>query len=239
MYAMIRLGNGKFYTSYVYGYFCPVTAEEDYQRYLERVHNRYYLVLNEEKNCIVKQFVFNRQNSPYLDQSIIIVDDNIDDWEIDEGGQGCISLLKKYDPSAIEQSICQEDLLRCLELDKNFIYEPIQTVSNQMDISRLLTASGEFHDACIEKYHSDDDSLYVLFESVWGYRIEVWFDGDVSWSMDSRDPEKCDPYWLIANVFIKDNWIYLVDEGIDDPNEINENYCWFKARRMRYHIIPK
>lgn len=72
MYAIVRNGNGTFYTSAVFGYFCKITATDDYQKYLERTHNQFYLVLNEKKDRLIKKFVFPWGNK-YLDPQVLII----------------------------------------------------------------------------------------------------------------------------------------------------------------------
>ena len=49
MYAIIREGNGKFYTSMVFGYY-KSSADSDYK-------NRFWIILNKEKTALVKQHV--------------------------------------------------------------------------------------------------------------------------------------------------------------------------------------
>lgn len=37
---------------------------------------------------------------------------------------------------------------------------------------------------------------------------------------------------------IEDGFIYFYDcDGIS-PSKLSDNYCWFKARKVKYHIIP-
>ena len=56
MHAIIRQGNGKYYISAVFGYYNDVKSEDDYQRYLERIHTPYYIIFNEEKTKLIKWF---------------------------------------------------------------------------------------------------------------------------------------------------------------------------------------
>lgn len=44
--------NGKFYISVVFGYYKAVTAEYDYQRYLEEIHKLYWIVWDKDKKTI-------------------------------------------------------------------------------------------------------------------------------------------------------------------------------------------
>lgn len=66
----------------------------------------------------------------------------------------------------------------------------------------------------------------------------MWFSGDVSYDVSSRNPEEFDPYWLDSTMVLKDGFIYLVDEGDMEIEDIGEAFCWFKARNVKYHIIP-
>ena len=105
-------------------------------------------------------------------------------------------------------------------------------------MARLMLVSGYFHDACISKLKKQDDALYVLFNGTWGCSIEVWLAGDVSYSVKSRDPENCDPYWFGSSVLMEDGWIYFVDDEYVSIKDITDEYCWFKARTLKYHVIP-
>lgn len=51
MYAIIRQGNGKFYTTMVFGYYDYPKNKWDYK-------HRYCVVLNEEKNGLILQPMF-------------------------------------------------------------------------------------------------------------------------------------------------------------------------------------
>ncbi len=54
----------------------------------------------------------------------------------------------------------------------------------------------------------------------------------------SRDPEIENPYWYGSTVLIENGFIYFIDDEDMTVDEINESYCYFKARHMKYHIIP-
>lgn len=45
MYAIIKQENGQSYTSMVFGYYCPVQSQDDYDRYLESIHNQFYIMM--------------------------------------------------------------------------------------------------------------------------------------------------------------------------------------------------
>lgn len=52
----------------------------------------------------------------------------------------------------------------------------------------------------------------MLFDGVWGCKIEMFFDGDVSYNTDSRDPDLYDPYWYGSTMIRQDGYIYFVDD---------------------------
>lgn len=238
MHAIVRCGKGQYYISTVFGYFCKITATDDYKRYLESIHNQYYWVLDREKKKLIKQYVYDK-NSKYLDPSVLVVESNEDDWQTDEDGCGCVSFLKDVSQATIEENMSEYLLKRCIDIDAAYSYDEYPEIKVQADIDDLMNVSGWFHDACIEEYkHNDDGSLYVLFDGTWGCKIEVWFEGDVSYSVESRNPEEYDPYWYGSTILIDNGYVYFVDEENMSVENIGEGYCWFKARRMKYHVIP-
>ena len=238
MYAIIRLGKGEYYISVVFGYYCVITATDDHQRYLEGIHNQYYLVLNKEKNKLVKQYIFDK-NSKYLEPSVLIVDCDQDNWNVDSEGYGGIDFLTDISQDNIEDEIPAALLNRCIQIDADYHYNEYPVIKSQADVDNLMSVSGYFHDAYIDKFKEyDDGSVFVTFDGVWGCSIEVWFSGNVSYSIKSRDPEEYDPYWFGSTVLIEDGFVYFVDDDDMEVEDIGDGYCWFKARNMRYHVIP-
>ena len=238
MHAIVRCGRGQWYVSTVFGRYCKVTATEEYQIYQDEVHNLYYLVLNEEKNKLVRQYVFDK-NSIYLDPSVLIVEGDDSDWIVDEEFHGCVDFLKEYEQENMEDCIPKEILEKCIQVDSEYHYNEYPEISNQKDIDDLMSAAGGFHDAFIDKLEQKEDgALYVLFDGVWGCTIEMWFSGNVSYSTDSRNQEEDDPYWFSSTMLMEDGYIYFVDQGNMEVAQINNTYCWFKAKKVKYHVIP-
>lgn len=60
MYAIVKQKNGQSYTSMVFGYYCPVQSQDGYDRYLESIHNQFYIVLDKAKTQLVKHVVSRR-----------------------------------------------------------------------------------------------------------------------------------------------------------------------------------
>ena len=111
-------------------------------------------------------------------------------------------------------------------------------IRNDKDIKNLMMVSGGFHDACIDCLEEKDGALYVLFDGIWGGQIEMWFSGDVEYDISSRNPKEYDPYWYDSTMLIENGFIYFVDAEDMKVEEIGEGYCWFKARNVKYHVIP-
>lgn len=240
MLAIIRKGNGQYYTSLVFGYYSVSSSiEDDYQKYLDSIYNQFYIVLDESKHKLIKQTVFDRNNK-YLQPLILIVDHTTDDWNIDENDNGCVSYLDYASLlSSVEGNTVSDDIVsRCVLEDSKSEYCEYKTVETQKDIDNLDWASGNFHDAYIKYFKEENDSLYILFDGTWGCQIEMWFEGNVSYSTESRNPDEYDPYWSDSTLICNNGYFILVDCENTTEEEIREGYCWFKGNKLKYHIIP-
>ena len=83
-----------------------------------------------------------------------------------------------------------------------------------------------------------DGNLYLLFDGIWGCKIEVWLWGDLEYDTSSRDSKDCDPYWFCSTILLQDEFVYFIDDEDVTVDEMKNGCCWFKARHMKYHIIP-
>lgn len=233
MFAIIRQGNGKYYISAVFGQYKDDKSKSSY--------NKYYVVFDEEKKHLIKWFAM-QPNTKYLIKQVLIVDFDVSDWDIDEENNvgGVKFLPRDMADKMIESGVVPQDILeKCLEIDKSFVYSEYKEIENEKDIDNLYCASGWFHDAYIKELKElEDGTLYVRFDDVWGCSIEVWFWGDVEYDTESRNPELYSPYWSDSTIILQNGFIYFVDEGDMTVDEIGKGYCWFKARHMKYHIIP-
>ena len=232
MYAIVNKGNGKFYTSTVFARY------DEYEK-SERPNwwGVYYIVLNEEKTSLIKHYAYDSSSKPYIHKMILITDGNRDNWNIDEDtGEGELGIADKDSLlKMIKQGIVSNELLA---LDKAYHYEAYPDIRNDKDIKNLMMVSGGFHDACIDCLEEKDGALYVLFDGIWGGQIEMWFSGDVEYDISSRNPKEYDPYWYDSTMLIENGFIYFVDAEDMKVEEIGEGYCWFKARNVKYHVIP-
>ncbi len=232
MHVIIRKGNGKFYTSAVFGYYSDKKAEYNY--------GAYYIVFDEAKEHLVIQQEYNPRKKPQLELMVLIIDPTQIGWNKDDYGFGGVDFLPEEEARLIiHNGECPEEILqKCRELDAEYIYTEYNDINDDSDIERLMSVSGWFHDAVIKELEEDNNVLRVLFDGVWGCRIEMFFEGDVSYNTISRDFDFGDPYWGGSTIIRQDGYVYFVDEDEMKVEDIKEGYCWFKAQKVRYRVIP-
>jgi len=240
MHAIIRQGDGKYYVSAVFGYYRDITATDDYQRYLEGIHKPYWIVWDPDKKRLIRWLAY-VPKTKYIIPQILIVDADHANWTMDEDGVGCVDFLSRdlLDSFLDEKEQPEEILKKCRSMDEGYVYNETSEIKTEDDIENLIWASGGFHDARIVKEElQEDGTLYLRFDGTWGCEIEVWFWGELEYDTSSRDPETCDPYWFGSTVILQDGFVYFVDDDDMTVDKITPGYCYFKARHMKYRIIP-
>lgn len=235
MQAIIRYGDGRFYCSPIFGMYYDKNSKQ-------KPFDAYVICFDEGKEKLVRHPLYNPKKKPYLNLMVLATDDDRSEWvsSEDDRYKGVIFLPWAMALKAVKDGFLPGELKkRCQEQDHHEDYSGFHQIKTDAHIRRLMTITGEFHDARIAKSEEQPDgSLYVLFDGVWGCSVELVFSGDVSYCTDSRDPKKWDPYWLGSSAVIKDGYIYFTDDAVD-ISQLNDNYCWFKARTMKYRIIPE
>lgn len=240
MHAIIRQGDGKYYISAVFGYYRDITAMDDYERYLEKIYKPYWIVWDPGKKRLIRWLAM-VPDTKYIIPQILIVDADQCNWIKDEQGVGCVDFL---DRTLLDSILDAEDqpkdiLEKCHAMDAGYVYDDIQEIKSKKDIENLEWASGGFHDARIVKEEiQEDGALYLRFDGTWGCEIEVWFRGDVEYDTSGRNSETCDPYWFGSTVILQDGFVYFIDDNDMTVGRITPGYCYFKARHMKYRIIP-
>lgn len=231
MYAIIREGDGKFYTSMVFGFY-KSSDEYDYKK-------RFWIILNKEKTELIKQHAL-QQNTKYLIPMVLITDADQTNWnQVSENEESVDFLPTSELLSLIDNHAVPEELVqKCIEMDNAYRFESIRTVTTSEDIRDLDWVSGGFHDAYISEIKEGEQQLCILFDGTWGCKIKVWFDGEVAYDVSSRDPELHDPCWFGSTIMIQGGFVYLVDDEDVSVEEITSGYCWFRARNMKYRVIP-
>ena len=240
MHAIIKMGDGKYYISSVFGYYNDVKSEGDYQRYLERIHTPYYVVFNEEKTKLIKWYNM-QPDTEFLIKQVLIIDSDESGWNInEEDGTGGVEFLPRElaDKIISEGSIPDDIMQQCKKIEESYVYDEYREIKTEKDIEDFDWATGNFHDAYIkEQKILEGGELYLRFSGIWGCQVEIWFWDDLEYCSESRNPEYSDPYWSCSTLELKNGYVYFVDGEID-VKEITDGYCWFKARHMKYHIIP-
>ena len=202
MHAIVCQGNGKYYVSAVFGYYEDITAKDDYQRYLERIHKPYFIVWDSEKKRLIRWQKM-APNTSNLVKQILIVDSDQSGWNMDEDGVGCVDFLsRELLDSFLDAEIQPPDILaKCHAMDDGYKYNETPEIRTQKDIE------------------------------------------DLEYDTSSRHSEEWIPYWTGSTLILRDGFVYFVDEYID-ADDITEDklksgyYCYFKARHMKYRIIP-
>ena len=239
MHAIIRQGDGKYYISAVFGYYRDITATDNYERYLEEIYKPYWIVWNPEKTRLIRWQTM-VQNTKHIIPQILIVDSDQNDWKKDENG-GCVDFLSRdlLDSFLDLEEQPAEVIKKCLEMDSGYVYDETPEIRTEADIENLEWASGGFHDArIVEEKLQEDGTLYLRFDGTWGCKVEVWLWGELEYDTSSRDPEMYDPYWFGSTVILHNGYVYFVDEDDMTVERINKDYCYFRARHMKYKIIP-
>lgn len=240
MHAIVCQGNGKYYVSAVFGYFRDITATDDYEKYIQSIRNPYWIVWDEEKKRLIR-WLNMVPDTQYIIPQILIVDSDHENWNMDDNGVGCVDFLSRdlLDSFLDLDQQPEEILEKCRSMDAGYIYEEIQEIKGQKEIDNLDWASGGFHDARIAKEElQQDGTLYLRFDGTWGCEIEVWLWGDLEYDTSSRNPDHCDPYWQGSTILQKDGFLYLIDDDDMTVEQIGKGYCYFKARHMKYRIVP-
>lgn len=176
MHAIVRQGNGKYYVSAIFGYFEDITATDDYEKYIQSIHNPYWIVWDKEKKHLIR-WLNMVPNTMYIIPQILIVDSNRENWNVNDNGEGCVDFLsRELLDSFLDNEYQPEDILeKCRSMDSGYVYEEIQELKDQRDIDNLDWASGGFHDARIAKEElQQDGTLYLRFDGTWGCEIEIW-----------------------------------------------------------------
>lgn len=240
MHAIIRQGDGKYYVSAVFGFFRRIDSSGCGKEHLRQFNRPHWIVWDEKKGRLIR-WLSMVPNTEYLIPQILIVDSDHSGWNTNEEGEGCVGFLTRtlLDSFLDAEQQPREILDLCRQMDAGYTYAGIQEIRTRKDIEDLEWVSGGFHDArIIKEEHLEDGTLHVRFDGTWGCEIEVWFSGDSEYDTSSRDPEDCDPYWSGSTVLLQDGFVYFADEEDMTVEKIGTGYCRFKARHMRYWVVP-
>lgn len=238
MHAIVRQGNGKYYVSAVFGYYREIPSEDPESS--KQYRDAYWIVWDEEKKRLIRWMSWD-PNAKSIVLQVLVVDSDQSNWNMDEHGIGCVDFLSKelLDSLLDEEEQPEEILEKCRAMDAGYVYDSTPEIRTQKDIEDLEWAVGGFHDAYLDiEELQEDGTLYLRFSGTWECEVEVWFWGDLEYDTSSLDPEENDPRWYGSTVILQDGFVYFVDEYGITVDTIQPYHCFFKARHMKYRIIP-
>lgn len=230
MKVIIRLGDKKYYTSKVFA----------------------IKMIKFNNLCLYQYLVFNQYNeklifqdsrdytSIYIDPLVLIYDNDSSDMQLGEDWSGKVNFISNHELEEIvvKGTYSKELLTKCKKHITTYNDEYIH-VKNQKDINNLMAVAGGFHDGLIKEVNKNQNGeLVVLFDELWGCKIEMIFSKDVEYNCVKV--EKGYEFWLDAKMLFIDKKILLVDDACYKPNKIklDNRYNWFKSSEVRYRIIP-
>ena len=149
----------------------------------------------------------------YIIPQILIVNADQSKWIKDEQGAGCVDFLDRalLDSFLDAEDQPQDILEKCHDMDAGYVYANIQEIKSERDIENLEWASGGFHDARIAKKEiQEDGALYLRFDGI----------------------------WFGSTVILQDGFVYFIDDNNMKVERVTPGYCYFRARHMKYCIIP-
>lgn len=238
MKAIIRIGNGKSYASKVFA----IRNDRIYDK-KGFAYNWEYIIFDEkyEKLIVKKVYEFIGEKK-YIDKQILVIDNDKSDLNLNENGIGNVDFLSHEDIYNIinNKEIEKETIEKCKQYLFEFNVNDFIDVNNEKDINNLLMVSGHFHDAYIDKVEKiNDDCIKVLFDGIWGCKIEIMFEGDVLYNDTFTAPYEVLQVWYGCNLSIVDNFYVLVSDYDYEVNKLDNSFPWFKSRKIKYRIIPE
>lgn len=244
MHVIIRKYEGGCYTSEVFGvYHNEVPA---YKEYGLTSYDIYYIVLNEAKDRLVKEYLYPTDEHGYIFTRLIVVDTDKSGWNTDEKGFGEVGFTTRAD---LERCVENGELPeRLSELDRKYRYQEIREIVSEKDIQDFLCATGYLHDASFcDDIQSFDDGFRVVF-GPWGCKVELWFEGDAEYRLSDHysqvlpnaELRESGVYDLFTcTMLIEDDFVWLFDDEVENAADGQDCDLIMKARRVKYRIIPK
>lgn len=233
MHKIIRKGNGEFYVSVVFAEYSGYSAG------MPEMDG--YIVFNEEKTKLVFQPMWDLSNPPYRDLLVLDYKNYREDWSY-------IDLYNEVD--LFDEDEFQDELeyildngfksekfyKRCLELDAEVEYKEWNEIKTEQDIKDLLKLAVGFQDSTVDEVEElEDGSLLVSISSLWEFNMEIIFSNDVSYNKnalgdynDMGDTE----------LLYEDGYYCLVNDFYSNMSEIEDYNIWFKAKEMKFKVIP-
>lgn len=237
MHAIIRLGNGRFYTSAIFG---------RYKGEGDNYNTDIFVVFNQtkEKLIAIPQISYGQDN--IIHTNLIIFDTHDISWKFSYGARryGFVSFLNKEKAFQIIKTgrfPSGTDIeSRCRKEDESLVYKKWNKIRTTADIKNLMQATGGFHDAYVTECKKDNQTgdIFVKFSGIWGTDLEMVFQGDAQCHL--HDPEESEPWWFDCKFQKFQGKYYLFDSAEASAVDFNNwNTDCFCAKEVFYHIIPR
>lgn len=172
-----------------------------------------------------------------LIKQVLIIDSDESGWNInEEDGTGGVEFLPRElaDKIISEGMVPDDSMQQCKKIEESYVYNEYREIKTEKDIEDFEWATGNFHDACIEEQRVlEDGRLYLKFNGIWGYQVEIWFWEDLEYCSKSRNPECCDPYWSCSTLILKKGYVYFVNDMIE-VEKITDEFTMIKNYKRRY-----
>ncbi len=250
MHAVIRLGEGKYYTSVVLGKYRGTDPEDEWMRLLEEQEDSaYFIVLNEDKTKLIRRY-YTDYSISYGGCTVLTFDDSTNGWTLDENGYGGVDFLSKTEALRITDGGKAPSALleKCLELDGDRRFDESFDLSGLSELERFKCVTDSLFDTRLKTLtRVENDKYYALFTDGRGYDAELWLEGEVDANLRSEISGKTDP-WYSAEIGLRDGVFYICDSDFTDDvfdteplleDYRRETFRWIKAERARARILIK
>lgn len=241
MHAIIRLGNGRYYTSAVFGRF-PDESSSDNKDLL--------VVFNQAKNALIALPQLEFTKDGFISRHVIIYDTHDASWRYSNikgthrhygsvaymNKEQCFDLVHMAQKGIINTGIPE----KCFKDDQAIPLEKWTKVRTDIEIRNLLSIAGDFHDAYVAECQRDKKTgnIRALFKGAWGTDIELVFQGEAICHL--HDPNEYEPWWYDCKLARHRGKIYLIDSSEARPEDCeNWDTDYFCAKDLFYHIIPR
>ena len=238
MHAIIRLGNGQYYTSAVFGRY-PDESSSDNRDLL--------IVFNQAKDRLIALPELEFTKDGFISRKVIIFDTHDSSWRYSYGKRhyggvaylskkDCLSLIEKFDKGLKNTPIPE----KCFTDDQAIKLERWNRIRTDYDIKNLLSIANSFHDGYVAECQRDrkTGNIRVLFQGTWGTDVELIFQGEASCHL--HDPNEYEPWWYDCTLARHRSKLYLIDSSEANPEDFEtwDTDC-FCAKEIYYHVIPR
>jgi len=241
MHAIIRLENGRYYTSAVFGRFYDESSSEN---------TDLLVVFNQAKDSLIALPELQFTEDGFISRKVIIYDTHDNSWRYSNirgttRHYGCVAYLNRekcFDLVRMAQKGIKNTGIpeQCYKDDQATPLKKWTQVRTDYDIKNLLSISNNFQDAYVAECQRDkkNGNIRVLFKACWGTDVELVFQKEASCHL--HNPEEYEPWWYDCKLMRYRNKYYLFDSSNADAKDIDTwDSDYFCAKELYFHILPR